>query len=316
MKKQINKIVILLLSAIMFSGCESDDKAIDQVFDGVEYGAVLRNLGIINQIFSLSDPNSFFGVTVEEQDEQYGALLDVVNVYTDYTDNNGNGNSKPDALVKTYAASDFTIGDKGLPVVDIMVTLREASSAVGVSNYGVGDTYTIRLELVLTDGRTFSTESVSSSLQGSYFSSPFSWGVPILCPPVPGSYKVDMQDSYGDGWQTDDGNGGSGLKAILTLADGSESIVEVAMCSPYGSSNIGTFTDPALGGCTGPASTSFYAATAYVEIPEGTQLAVWNFPGDQYGEISFQIYGPDNNLIFNGEQGATGAGQINVLNCL
>ena len=138
----------------------------------------------------------------------------------------------------------------------------------------------------------------------------------ILCTPKPGDYVVDMQDSYGDGWQTDEGNGGSGLKAILTLADGSESIVEVAMCSPYGGSNIGTFTDPTLGGCTGPASTSFYAATAYVEIPEGTQSADWYFPGDRYGEISFQIYGPDNNLIFNGEQGATGAGQINVSNCL
>jgi len=123
MKKQINKIVLLLLSVIVISSCESDDKSIDQVFDGVEYGAVLRNLGIINQSFSLSDPNSFFGITVEEQDEEYGALLDVVNVYTTYTDNNGNGNSQPEALVKTYAAGDFTIGDKGLPVTDIIVTL-------------------------------------------------------------------------------------------------------------------------------------------------------------------------------------------------
>lgn len=144
MKKQINKIVLLLLSVIVISSCETEDKAIDQVFDGVEYGAVLRNLGVINQSFSLSDPNSFFGITVEEQDEEYGALLDVVNVYTTYTDNNGNGNSQPEALVKTYAAGDFTIGDKGLPVTDIIVTLGEASTAVGVPNYGVGDNYIMR----------------------------------------------------------------------------------------------------------------------------------------------------------------------------
>ena len=208
--KQINKIVLLLLSVIVISSCESEDTSIDQVFDGVEYGAVLRNLGIINQSFSLSDPSSFFGITVEEQDEEYGALLDVVNVYTTYTDNNGNGNSQPEALVKTYAAGDFTIGDKGLPVTDIMVTLGEASTAVGVSNYGVGDNYKMRLELVLTDGRSFSSSSTSGSLQGSYFSSPFSWGVPILCQPVDGDYLIDMQDSFGDGWQTDAGNGGSG----------------------------------------------------------------------------------------------------------
>ena len=315
MKKQLNKIVLLLLSVIVISSCESDDKAIEQVFDGVEYGAVLRNLGIINQSFSLSDPDSFFGITVEEQDEEYGALLDVVNVYTTYTDNNGNGNSQPEVLVKTYAAADFSIGDKGLPVTDIIVTLVEASAAAGIANYGVGDNYRMRLELVLTNGRTFSSESTSGSLQGSYFSSPFAWGVQILCQPVDGDYKVDMQDSFGDGWQTDAGNGGSGLKAILTLADGSESIVEVGMCSPYGSDNIGTAMDPDEGICTGPASTSFYSATAYVTIPEGTQLAVWQFPGDQYGEISFQIYGPAGNLLLDSGQ-APGAGQLDVLNCL
>ena len=315
MKKQINKIVLLLLSVIVISSCESEDTSIDQVFDGVEYGAVLRNLGIINQSFSLSDPSSFFGITVEEQDEEYGALLDVVNVYTTYTDNNGNGNSQPEALVKTYAAGDFTIGDKGLPVTDIIVTLGEASTAVGVPNYGVGDNYLMRLELVLTDGRSFSSSSTSGSLQGSYFSSPFSWGVPILCQPVDGDYLIDMQDSFGDGWQTDAGNGGSGLKAVLTLADGSELIEEVGMCSPYGSDNIGSSMDPAMGICTGPASTSFYGATATITIPAGTQLAVWQWPGDRYGEISFQIYGPAGNLLLDSGQGP-GAGQLDVLNCL
>ena len=314
MKKQLNKIVLLLLSVVVLSSCESDDKAIDQVFDGVEYGAVLRNLGILNQSFSLSDPDSFFGITVEEQDEEYGALLDVVNVYTTYTDNNGNGNSQSEALVKTYTAADFTIGEKGLPVTDIMVTLVEASTAVGVPNYGVGDNYKMRLELVLTDGRSFSSSSASGSLQGSYFSSPFVWGVPILCQPIDGDYLVDMQDSFGDGWQTDAGNGGSGLKAVLTLADGSESIVEVGMCSPYGGDNIGSSMDPNEGICTGPASTNFYGATATVTIPAGTQLAVWQWPGDQYEEISFQIYGPDGNLILNAVN--PGAGQLDVLNCL
>jgi hypothetical protein len=199
-----------------------------------------------------------------------------------------------------------------------MVTLGEASSAAGISNYGVGDNYLMRLELVLTDGRSFSSSSTSGSLQGSYFSSPFSWGVPILCQPVDGDYLVDMQDSYGDGWQTDAGNGGSGLKAVLTLADGSTLIEEVGMCSPYGADNIGTAMDPAMGICTGPASTSFYGATATVTIPAGTQLAVWQWPGDTYGEISFQIYGPAGNLLLDtgGPGAGTGAGQLDVLNCL
>ena len=135
-----------------------------------------------------------------------------------------------------------------------------------------------------------------------------------MCQPIDGDYLVDMQDSFGDGWQTDAGNGGSGLKAVLILADGSESIVEVGMCSPYGGDNIGSSMDPNEGICTGPASTNFYGATATVTIPAGTQLAVWLWPGDQYEEISFQIYGPDGNLILNAVN--PGAGQLDVLNCL
>ena len=68
MKKQINKIVLLLLSVIVISSCESDDKSIDQVFAGVEYGAVLRKLEITSGSYNLSDLNSAFSVVVEEQD--------------------------------------------------------------------------------------------------------------------------------------------------------------------------------------------------------------------------------------------------------
>ena len=85
MKKQLNKIVLLLLSVVVLSSCESDDKAIDQVFDGVEYGAVLRKLEITSASYNLTDLNSAFSVIVEEQDEEYGALLSEVDVYVSKT---------------------------------------------------------------------------------------------------------------------------------------------------------------------------------------------------------------------------------------
>ena len=88
MKIQINKIVVLLFSAVLFTGCESDDKAIDQVFDGVSYGAILRTIDVTGKSFNLTDLNSAFSVIVEEQDEEYGALLSEVDVYVSKEDGN------------------------------------------------------------------------------------------------------------------------------------------------------------------------------------------------------------------------------------
>ena len=86
----------------------------------------------------------------------------------------------------------------------ISVTLGETLTALGLgTNYDVGDVFVIRLSLKLTDGREFSASSSSGSLQGSYFASPFLYSSPILCTPKPGDYVIDMQDSYGDGWQGD-----------------------------------------------------------------------------------------------------------------
>ncbi len=312
MKKIINKIIFAFIISATVLSCSDADNVIYDVFDGQSYGAVLRKVNITNQNFNLTDPASFFGIVVEEQDEQYGALLSEVKVYADYKDATGL-DSRGEGLVKTIPASAFTTSTRGLPTTEIIVTLAEAAAGVGNPTYGVGDVFGVRLELVLTDGRTFSAADTSGSLQGSYFASPYAYPVPILCAPKPGNYRVEMHDSYGDGWQTDDGNGGSGILVTLTDAAGNVSTIEVGMCSPYGAA-AGTFA----GGpdCTGPASTSFYDATATVAIPATAELAVWSFPGDQYGEISFEIYAPDGTLLFDsGGTGNTGPGLLEVLNC-
>ncbi len=289
MKKQLNKIVLLLLSVIVISSCESDDKAIDQVFDGVSYGAVLRKLEITSGSYNLSDLNSAFSIIVEEQDEEYGALLSEVDVYV------SGGQSSSEALQQTIPASAFTIGDKGLPVTEISVTLGEALTALGLgSNYGVGDVFTIRLSLKLTDGREFSASSASGSLQGSYFASPFLYNSAILCTPKPGDYVVDMQDSYGDGWQ------GDGIKVTFDGGPRSGEVVYIDMLSSYSG---------------GPACCSWTDSTETLNVPEGTEGFAWEYTGDSYpGEVSFQIYAPDGSLL--GSYAGIGAGGLTILNCL
>jgi hypothetical protein len=286
MKKQLNKIVLLLLSVVVLSSCENNDKAIDQVFDGVEYGAVLRKLEITSASYNLTDLNSAFSVIVEEQDEEYGALLSEVDVYV--SKNGGN-----EAMAFTVPASAFTIGDKGLPVTEISVTLGEALTALGLgSDFSVGDEFGIRLSLKLTDGREYSAASASGSLQGSYFSSPFFYTSPILCTPKPGDYVVDMQDSYGDGWQ------GDGIKVTFDGGprDGEE--VFIGLLSQYD-----------------PGGVPISSGSDTLNVPEGTNGFAWEFTGDAWpGEVTYQIYSPDGVLLYEAANGNPGG--LTVLNCL
>jgi hypothetical protein len=113
---------------------------------------------------------------------------------------------------------------------------------------------------------------------------------PAPCIPVPGVYTIDMIDSYGDGWQTNDGNGGDG---ITVTVDG-VLIAEFGMCSPYQAS---PFT------CT-PGTSS---AQTTVTIAEGSLSAIWSFPGDQWGEIGFTITDPlGNTYKVNPGEGVAG----------
>ena len=98
---------------------------------------------------------------------------------------------------------------------------------------------------------------------------------------MPGTYTVHMYDNYGDGWQT--GDYSQGLSVDM---DGT--VVQVAMCSQWG-----TYDFP----CT--PTTDGYFAVETVEIPAGTVSGVWNWPGDQYGEIGLIVIGPDGSVAYS-----------------
>lgn len=106
------------------------------------------------------------------------------------------------------------------------------------------------------------------------------------CIPIPGEYKVEMTDSYADGWQTTTSGGGSG---ITVEVDGVQ-IAEVFLEA----------------GAEGEAT---------VTIPDGSQFAKWTFPGDYYGEIGYKIYDP-NGVLVASASGDGEAGTIDVQACL
>ena len=196
MKNRILKLMTFSV-AIFMVACQESDNAIDAVFDGTTKGAIIRTVSLNSGEFNSYDLNSAFDVDIEVQDEQNGGLMEKVNVYL--------GFKGTEVLTTTLTASSFTTGPFGLPRANIRVTLSEAVAALGLSSsqYTGGDALPVRLELVLTDGRVFSGDDASGSLQGSYFSSPFKYNTVIKCIPtsaVPGIYTIAMVDSYGDGW--------------------------------------------------------------------------------------------------------------------
>lgn len=163
----------------------------------------------------------------------------------------------------------------------------------------------------IPEGGNFELELQLSGLSGGAFvSSNDTFKITLFrfCPVQIGTYVIDMQDSYGDGWQTNGpGDGGNGIIVTLVDASGTETILEVGMCSPYNSA-AGTFTNGA--NCSGvAASAGFNEAQGTIVIPDGTVDVTWVFPGDNYGEISFQITAPNGNLLFDsGAPGSLGQG--------
>ena len=303
--KNIFKILICSLLMVSFS-CQDSENTIDTVLD-YETGAILRTISVDSQLLNASDPNSLFSVTIEEQDEQDGGLLQEVRVLVELRDLTTDFTTPAtgEVLVQTIPASEFSTGPVGLPRTQVNMAFGDAAAALGLpldpqTGYNPGDIFVVKLELVLTDGRVFGASSAAGIITGGFFSSPFQYNALLTCSPMSGDYTINMFDSYGDGWQTTEaGDGGVGLTIDM---DGV--VTSVAMCSQWGSFDFE---------CT-PTSDGYTASTT-VNIPAGTQSAIWNFPGDVYGEISVQIVAPNGVVAYESETGATIVGLLPIAVC-
>lgn len=256
MKKTL-KLFLGFLGTVMFIQCTEPDNPIYTVLDDFTNGAILRTKSDTRNSFQFnrSEPDQAFFVKIEQQDEQNGNLLERVDVYVTL-----NGSSYAEAKATSFNKAAFTKNDNGLNEIEISLTLTQAINAIGASSsdYSGGDSITVRLELVLTDGRTFSSDDSTGSLQGSYFSSPYAYNAVIKCipaSPVAGTYEVAMQDSYGDGW-----NG-----AYISVNINGIEVKQISISS--GSSGNDTFTVPA----------------------GATSLDVNYVSGDWDSEVTFQI---------------------------
>lgn len=280
-KNTISK--LLLLSGLaLFIRCEDPDNAIYTVLEDYTNGAVLRTKAdpLNNFQFNSSEKDQEFYVRIEQQDEENGDLLDYVAVYLKLS-SSVEGVSIPETEAMRLDASNFTKNDNGLNEGVVRLDLNRALQELGANDtqYNGGDAITVRLELVLTDGRTFSSDDATGSLQGSYFSSPYAYNAIIKCIPASpkaGTYVVDMRDSYGDGW-----NGG----AIIVTIDG-------------------TTLDPITITSGSGGSDSFV-------VPAGASvLSVQYSSGDWDSEVTFTITRNDETIFTDGPNPAVGTDMI------
>jgi len=181
MKNYITKILAFLVAFSLMQSCETEDKMIDEVFDNVERGAFLRTIEIPSATFDFYNTSSEWIVFLESQDYEMGKLLTEINVYSAFVDD---GNIGDEVLIKTVSAANFTDGPFGLPRGEVSVMLQEVLDAAGLEDgdYDSSDSFNVRLESVLKDGRTFTNTNTAGTVTGgSYFSSPFLYSVQFFC---------------------------------------------------------------------------------------------------------------------------------------
>lgn len=263
--KNIFKFLMVLALVFTANSCsENADNAINQVFDDTTQGAVLRTISVNSALLNADVDASEFSVTVEEQDKLDGGLLDKVELWARFKDNtDDNGDTDvPDALISTVMADAFSTDTPfGLPRATLTANVGEIKAGLGISgdDIAAGDTVLMRLRLHLTDGRIFDADNVAGVLTGGFYASPFQYNALVTCSPEPGVYHIEMQDTYGDGWQ------GGGIETDL---DGS----------------ITKFSIPNGGGSSGSDD---------LDVPEGTLSLTWTWISDSYNsECRFQIYSP------------------------
>jgi len=208
----LQKLKFLLLPlGVFLVACEDGDKVFDEITSNETRGAVLRTVNFDTNEIPVGSSDYVFEVEVEVQDQENGALAQSIEVFLSFNDNTieeGDPDlSAAEVMVATLDASTFEIGEFGLPRTSYSIGIADMLSTFGLSSSDIfvtgGDTFSLRFELVLVDGRRYTNTDNSGTLTGAFFSSPFLYSTVVVCPPLapsPGIWTVNMTDAYGDGW--------------------------------------------------------------------------------------------------------------------
>lgn len=276
MKK--NKIYLSLLFAgiLVMTSCKDDD--LDRLdLTTIKSGAILRTLSKDLPTVNRNSPNSTdLSVQVEFDDFLNQDTMESIDVFVSFVDTSpvaGQVLSFDEAFIKNVPVSSFTLASIGKLSGTIEINIGEAMNAMGLTQtqlYG-GDVFLMRLALKTSSGDVYTSDNVGTKIQGSSaFLSPFRYSSSVVCPPPAGTWTIDVQDSYGDGW-----NGAAisvnlnGIIKDYTIDDGTD----------------GSFS---------------------ITVPEGSSALVFSYVNGSWDEeATFQITSPDG-VITNGGPSQSG----------
>lgn len=173
----------LLFGILLLLSCSEDDKLTVDVQETVTRGAILRTISVPNPTFDFNDPSQAWVVEIEEQDYEDGALFLEIELYASLT-RSSTGATTEEVFVKSIPAASFSTSPNGLPRGLVSASLAEVLSALGLQpgTYTSTDFFNLRMELVLTDGRTFTnTDAVGTVTGGSFFRTPYAYSAQFFC---------------------------------------------------------------------------------------------------------------------------------------
>lgn len=184
----MKNIYLLILSYLLLIACSNDDKTIEIVEQNITNGAILRTLETHYAEFHPGDLASRFEIDIEEQDEEYGELLDNVEVFLNFIDNTPeNGiTTVQESKYQQFEKDMFTISNNGLPTTKINISLNDALTFLNLTMDQITckDQFTVRLKVNLTDERSFTFGNNSSIIIASqtFFRSPYLYFINVVDP--------------------------------------------------------------------------------------------------------------------------------------
>ena len=224
MKLKITLLLVALM-ALTFQSCTEEDNTIDNVFDGVTSGAVLRTVEILDNSIPISIQDGVVTIPdgaklsaiLEMQDAEGGALLSSVDVAISFEDGSpdtgdSSGATQGFVPLRTIQKESFEEGPFGLPRYTLNVTAEELLSNLNLSPENIfgGDVFDVALTLNLSDGRVFNSDNTAGVVTTGFFNSPFAYQTPVVCDLPEGSftgmYLLEEITEYVDGPTFDDGS--------------------------------------------------------------------------------------------------------------
>lgn len=181
------KYTITVVLLISLAACSVNEENFPVPLDEVlnNNGAYLRILEVESAGFDILDlENAAYIFNGEVFDREEGDLLESVDFYASYTSADGTTVSETSDPIETYPASAFTRGgDRNLPQTTINISIDEVLGPLGLTTDDllIGDTFSVRWVLNLTDGRSFSTSDANTVVTGgAFFSSPYLANVGVV----------------------------------------------------------------------------------------------------------------------------------------